>query len=116
MAQALMPKRPLSYRSLDDAGGNMIGRAWAVLAVVMTAGLASWAGAGPAGAAVDDQPMYPVVFSGAAALAYAQAHPDTPPPGTNDWTCRPSAAHPEPVILAHGTIENMTYNWFTLAP
>jgi triacylglycerol esterase/lipase EstA (alpha/beta hydrolase family) len=78
------------------------------LAVVATAVLATDT------AAAD--PAYPVVYSGTAALANALLKPDTAPAGANDWSCRPSARHPHPVVLAHGTVENMTYNWFTLAP
>ncbi|WP_225731337.1 MULTISPECIES: triacylglycerol lipase [unclassified Nocardia] len=37
------------------------------------------------------------------------------PPGANDWSCAPSAAHPEPVVLVHGTWDNQNA-WDVLAP
>ncbi|GGU56649.1 lipase [Streptomyces albospinus] len=42
--------------------------------------------------------------------------PDRSPAGTNDFTCRPSAVHPRPVVLVHGTFENAFSNWSGLAP
>ncbi|MDX3454832.1 alpha/beta fold hydrolase [Streptomyces sp. ME02-8801-2C] len=36
--------------------------------------------------------------------------------GWNDYSCRPSAAHPRPVVLVHGTFANGVDNWLTLAP
>ncbi|MEV6520819.1 alpha/beta fold hydrolase [Longispora sp. NPDC051575] len=38
------------------------------------------------------------------------------PPGANDWSCRPSTAHPNPVVLVHGTFANQFENWLVLAP
>ncbi|CAM3457421.1 lipase [Nocardioides dubius] len=39
-----------------------------------------------------------------------------PTSGINDWSCTPSAEHPEPVVLVHGMGANAPLNFATLAP
>ncbi|MFD3524044.1 esterase/lipase family protein [Streptomyces sp. NPDC058653] len=36
--------------------------------------------------------------------------------GWNDFSCKPSAAHPRPIVLVHGTFANSVDNWLGLAP
>jgi triacylglycerol lipase len=78
----------------------------AVIAVVTVL-----AGAAPAAAAT-----YPVSYDFSQGFLAQAAHPDSPPPGSNDWSCHPSAAHPRPVVLVHGLLANQTDNWQTISP
>ena len=56
----------------------------------------------------------PVIYSGA--YGYAHTSPTASPPGANDWSCQPSAAHPRPVILVHGTFADMSNSWQAVSP
>ncbi|WP_340685281.1 lipase [Amycolatopsis coloradensis] len=58
----------------------------------------------------------PVPWTLAAALPAQAANPGGPPPGANDFDCRPSEGHPNPVVLTHGLSANQTVNWQTFSP
>lgn len=66
----------------------------------------------PAGAA--DKPL-PVPYQFLPSALFGGI-PGSNAPGTNDWTCKPSAAHPNPVVLVHGTAGNRSTNWQTYGP
>lgn len=81
----------------------------AALVAAVVAGLAVV----PASAQERDLP----VPYGALATIAASAAPDAAdPPGSNDYSCEPSAEHPDPVVLVHGLGANKTVNWQTMSP
>ncbi|HEY2523009.1 MAG TPA: alpha/beta fold hydrolase [Streptosporangiaceae bacterium] len=58
----------------------------------------------------------PVNYNFLAGVAAALANPNASPPGANNWSCRPSAAHPYPVVLVNGTGEDMADGFSALSP
>jgi triacylglycerol esterase/lipase EstA (alpha/beta hydrolase family) len=99
--------RPLK-RTLPVRMAGVLGLAAGCL---LTAGPAL-AGSGPRTPAA----ALPVGYDFAAAFAATALAPGTPPPGADDFSCRPPAAHPYPVILVHGTFENQDDNWQAASP
>jgi hypothetical protein len=113
------------YGEVDGMGAHRF-RTRAVVAALAVAGMV--AGAGPPAAATSSptgpnrqaasvgsaQP--PAQSNIIAAALYSLTDPTIAPPGANNWNCRPSAAHPYPVLLSNGTTENAYENWAGMAP
>ena len=93
-----MPGRPTRLRVITSA-------------VAVAAVSAAVIAAAPVGAST----QLPVVYNISSARGVL-ADPAAPPPGANDFSCRPTAAHPNPVVLVHGLGATMNENWGTMAP
>jgi len=81
-----------------------VAAAAAVVVLAMSVGAAAADGA------------YPVPYNFAANIVAAATQPGAPPPGSNNWSCKPTSAHPQAVVLVHGLLANMTDNWQTMSP
>lgn len=55
----------------------------------------------------------PVVYN--SVWGYSHASAADSPPGANNWSCRPTSAHPRPVVLVHGTFGDMSDSWQALS-
>ncbi|MBH0779848.1 lipase family protein [Nocardia bovistercoris] len=84
----------------------------AALAAVLHGGLAATVHADPPPATPYPVPQHFLIDAIQGALQGGAASP----PGTNDWSCRPTPEHPEPVILIHGFLANRNDNWQTYGP
>ncbi|MDQ3790516.1 MAG: alpha/beta fold hydrolase [Actinomycetota bacterium] len=87
-------------------------RVLSTVALTIAVTAATFAGGAPTAAAEPG----PELHSFVAAFGHSITHPDLDPPGANDWSCRPSAKHPRPVVLVHGTWENRYNNFAQLSP
>jgi hypothetical protein len=63
----------------------------------------------PAAAQAQDLPVPWTVLAGSTGQ-------DTAPAGSNDWSCKPTKRHPNPVVLVHGLAANRSVNWTTMSP
>ncbi|MDH6283773.1 esterase/lipase family protein [Prescottella agglutinans] len=68
------------------------------------------------GVVANAQTQYPVPSGYLAGLTAQLTHPGQAPPGADDWTCRPTPAHPNPVVLLHGFASTDTLTWQTVSP
>lgn len=83
-------------------------------AYLVVVAIAAFAVVGSACAPASGPGQLPVAYSTAVGLA--QIAPESPPPGANNFACRPSAKHPRPVVLVNGTFANQRNNWNALSP
>lgn len=86
-----------------------LGRALRV--ILLSAALVLSVGAVSASAA-----QLPVVYNFPVAQAESLATGAARPAGANRWRCKPSSAHPRPVVLVHGTTENQRSNFNAISP
>ena len=80
-----------------------------------TVAASSGSGASTSGSSVSTSSSLPV-GNVATGLEQDLVNPSGMPPGSNNWSCVPSAQHPYPVILVHGTMGSEAFTWQALSP
>ena len=90
-----------------------------LVAVAAAVGTAGSAAAAPARAGASHHALRAHSLSEqseSSAFLSALFNPAGSPPGTNNWNCKPSAAHPYPVVLVHGTFASMIDSFGSISP
>ncbi|MFJ7210118.1 esterase/lipase family protein [Amycolatopsis sp. NPDC098790] len=87
-------------------------RGWLLAAAALGAVLVLGAGTAQAAEREPTGPVQPNILT---AAVYSLGNPTIAPPGANDWGCKPTAAHPNPVLLSNGTTANAYENWANLS-
>ena len=100
-------------RSLRTAYSRVAGAV--VGAVVVLSGTGAAQAAEP-GTDPSTRAPLPVTYTFLSGAALALGQPGAALPGTNDWSCTPTADKPRPVVLVHGTLGSGTTNWATYGP
>ncbi|MFE7276694.1 alpha/beta fold hydrolase [Streptomyces sp. NPDC057623] len=105
----------MSHRPARPAPRPRLLRRWTTATVGAVTALALGF-PGTSAAADDPTPPGTATASAPEAFLLGTLQPDAAPPGANDWKCRPTAAHPRPVVLLHATLTNAHMNWSMLSP
>lgn len=85
--------------------------------VLLAVLVALWVAAtGTALARPEPSQQYPVDYNFFSGSPYEIANHGGSLPGSNDWSCRPSAEHPNPIVLAHGATGGAQTNWGVYVP
>jgi len=105
-----MPSLPLPLRFRRRGRARLLSAAGVIVAAGALLAATSLASTAQASTQL---PVNYDFLAGATATALA---PTTPPPGANNFSCKPTAAHPYPVVLVNGTFANMDDNWQAAAP
>ena len=105
-----MPSKPIPLRFSRRGRARLL----SAVSVIVAAGalLAATSLAGTAQAAT----TLPVNYDFLAGATATALFPTTPPPGADNFSCKPTAAHPYPVVLVNGTFANMDDNWQAASP
>ncbi len=112
MVVAVVRRAPLSQLSRPlEPRVLRVPQVRATLALLVSLAPVLGAAAAPASAK-----QGPVLSNFTLAVPYGVLHPDASPRGADDFACKPTAAHPRPVVLVHGTFANRFNSFAALAP